>query len=50
MAWHLRSHLGDATWRGEAGLPMLPPVPAGGTPADCVDVLAARFEALGLRP
>jgi aminoglycoside phosphotransferase (APT) family kinase protein len=32
MALHLRTSLGDALWRTEAGLPLLLPRPGGGTP------------------
>ena len=44
MAWHVRTALGDALWRSEAGLPL----PDGGTPSGYVDQLAARFDALRL--
>jgi aminoglycoside phosphotransferase (APT) family kinase protein len=43
MAWHVRTALGDALWRSEAGVPL----PGGGTPASYVDDLHRRFEALG---
>ncbi len=46
MAWHVRTALGDALWRSEAGIPL----PGGGTPAGYVDELAARFDALQLGP
>ena len=34
MAVHVRTTLGDALWRSEAGLPLLLPRPGGGTPGD----------------
>lgn len=43
MAWHLRTVLGDALWRAEAGVPL----PDNRTPAQWVDDLSARFAALG---
>lgn len=43
MAWHLRTVLGDALWRTEAGVPL----PDKRTPAQWVDDLMARFTALG---
>lgn len=43
MAWHLRTVLGDALWRSEAGIPL----PDKRTPVQWVDDLAARFAALG---
>jgi len=46
MAWHLRSYLGEALWRSEAGLPLLLPLPGGGTPSDYVDQLSERFDML----
>jgi len=45
MAWHVRTALGDALWRSEAGIGL----PDGGTPPGYVDQLAARFDALELR-
>ena len=48
MALHLRTTLGDALWRSEAGLPLLLPCPGGGTPGDYVEELAARFALLGI--
>lgn len=48
MALHLRTTLGDALWRTEAGLPLLLPRSGGGTPDDYVDQLAARFALLGI--
>ena len=50
MALHVRTTLGDALRRSEAGLPLLLPRPGGGTPGDYVDELAARFAGLGLEP
>jgi aminoglycoside phosphotransferase (APT) family kinase protein len=44
MAWHLRTALGDALWRSEAGIPLADHR----TPAAWVDDLAARFSALGI--
>jgi hypothetical protein len=44
MAWHLRSALGDALWRSEAGIPL----PDHRTPPEWVDDLAKRFDALGI--
>ena len=46
MAWHLRTALGDALWRSEAGVPL----PDHRTPTEWVDDLATRFTALGLEP
>jgi aminoglycoside phosphotransferase (APT) family kinase protein len=46
MAWHVRTALGDALWRSEAGVPL----PDHRTPPEWVDDLADRFAALGLRP
>jgi hypothetical protein len=43
MAWHLRTVLGDALWRAEAGIPL----PGKRTPVQWVDDLTARFAALG---
>jgi aminoglycoside phosphotransferase (APT) family kinase protein len=43
MAWHLRTCLGDALWRAEAGVAL----PDRRTPAEWVDDLDARFAALG---
>jgi Phosphotransferase enzyme family len=50
MAWHLRSYLGEALWRGEAGLPLLLPLPGGGTASDYVDQLSERFGMLRFMP
>ncbi|MFF0338875.1 phosphotransferase family protein [Kribbella sp. NPDC004875] len=44
MAWHLRTALGDALWRSEAGVPL----PDHRTPREWVDDLAGRFAALGI--
>jgi aminoglycoside phosphotransferase (APT) family kinase protein len=46
MAWHLRTALGDALWRSEAGVPL----PDHRTPPAWVDDLATRFTALGIDP
>jgi Phosphotransferase enzyme family len=46
VAWHVRTALGDALWRSEAGLPL----PGGGTPASYVDDLRRKFEQLGEPP
>ena len=46
MAWHLRTALGDALWRSEAGVPL----PDHRTPADWIGDLAARFWQLGMDP
>jgi hypothetical protein len=43
MAWHVRTALGDALWRSEAGVPL----PAGCTPASYVDDIRRKFEELG---
>jgi aminoglycoside phosphotransferase (APT) family kinase protein len=48
MALHVRTTLGDALWRSEAGLPLLLPRPGGGTPDDYVDELAERLALLGV--
>jgi aminoglycoside phosphotransferase (APT) family kinase protein len=42
MAWHLRTVLGDALWRAEAGIPL----PDKRTPVQWVDDLTTRFAAL----
>jgi aminoglycoside phosphotransferase (APT) family kinase protein len=44
MAWHLRTVLGDALWRSEAGIPLADHR----TPPEWVDDLAARFTMLGI--
>jgi hypothetical protein len=46
MAWHLRTALGDALWRREAGIPLADHR----TPPEWVDDLAARFSMLGIDP
>ncbi|TCC55382.1 aminoglycoside phosphotransferase family protein [Kribbella pittospori] len=46
MAWHLRTALGDALWRSEAGVAL----PDHRTPHAWVDDLAQRFTALGINP
>lgn len=46
MAWHMRTALGDALWRSEAGIPLADHR----TPPEWVDDLAARFRALGIDP
>ena len=48
MALHVRTTLGDALWRSEAGLPLLLARPGGGTPTDYVEELATRFALLGI--
>jgi aminoglycoside phosphotransferase (APT) family kinase protein len=44
MAWHLRTALGDALWRSEAGVPL----PDHRTPPDWVNDLATRFSDLDI--
>jgi aminoglycoside phosphotransferase (APT) family kinase protein len=44
MAWNIRTVLGDALWRSEAGVAL----PDGGTPAEWVDGLHTRLAGLGL--
>jgi len=46
MAWHIRTVLGDALWRSEAGVGL----PDGGTPASWVGDLASRMRDLGCMP
>lgn len=46
MAWHLRTALGDALWRSEAGIPLADHR----TPPEWVDDLAVRFSLLGIDP
>ena len=48
MALHVRTSLGDALWRSEAGLPLLLPRAGGGTPDDYVDELAERLALLDI--
>ncbi len=45
MAWHIRTVLGDALWRSEAGVAL----PGGGDPSSWVDELAQRMLATGVR-
>src|SRR5205085_9728380 len=42
MAWHIRTALGDALWRSEAGGPL----PGGGTPSTYVDDIELKVRAL----
>ncbi len=44
MAWNIRTVLGDALWRSEAGVAL----PGGGTPAEWVDELGTRLADLDL--
>jgi aminoglycoside phosphotransferase (APT) family kinase protein len=45
MAWHIRTSLGDALWRAEAGVAM----PAGGTtPDEWFDLVENRLALLGV--
>jgi hypothetical protein len=44
MAWNMRTVLGDALWRSEAGVAL----PDGGTPAEWVDALGTRLSDLEL--
>jgi hypothetical protein len=46
MAWNVRTVLGDALWRTEAGVPL----PDGGSITDWISAIARRFEALGINP
>jgi hypothetical protein len=46
MAWHLRTVLGDALWRSEAGVAL----PGGGDPSTWVDDLKRRLCKLEVRP
>lgn len=45
MAWHLRTALGDALWRSEAGVPL----PDHRTPAEWIEDLSTRFTALNIQ-
>jgi aminoglycoside phosphotransferase (APT) family kinase protein len=45
LAWHVRTALGDALWRSEAGVPL----PGGGTPATYVDDLESKLESANVR-
>jgi hypothetical protein len=42
LGWHVRTVLGDALWRSEAGVPL----PGGGTPSSWVTDLEDCFERL----
>jgi len=42
LAWHVRTVLGDALWRSEAGVPL----PGGGTPSSWIADLEDCFERL----
>jgi aminoglycoside phosphotransferase (APT) family kinase protein len=44
MAWHIRTVLGDALWRGEAKVPL----PGGGTVEHWIEHLAAKLAALDI--
>jgi hypothetical protein len=44
MAWHIRTVLGDALWRSEAGVAL----PGGGDPSSWVDELARRMRSMGI--
>jgi aminoglycoside phosphotransferase (APT) family kinase protein len=46
MAWHMRTALGDALWRRQAGVAL----PDGRTPQEWVDELSARLDALAVGP
>jgi len=46
MAWHVRTVLGDALWRTEAGTAL----PDRGTVRGWIAALARRFDALGINP
>jgi aminoglycoside phosphotransferase (APT) family kinase protein len=46
MAWHLRTALGDALWRSEAGIPLADHR----TPPEWVEDMAKRFSALRIEP
>ena len=46
MAWHLRTALGDALWRSEAGIPLADHL----TSPEWVEDLAAHFSALAIHP
>jgi aminoglycoside phosphotransferase (APT) family kinase protein len=45
MAWHVRTALGDALWRSEAGVPL----PGGGTPSTYVDDIERKMRTLDER-
>jgi Phosphotransferase enzyme family len=40
LAWHIRTALGDALWRSEAGVPL----PGGGTPSTYVDDIESKLD------
>jgi aminoglycoside phosphotransferase (APT) family kinase protein len=40
LAWHIRTALGDALWRSDAGVPL----PGGGTPATYVDDIESKLD------
>lgn len=44
MAWHVRTVLGDALWRSQAGVQL----PGGGTPTEWVEDLRRRFDELDM--
>jgi hypothetical protein len=44
LAWHIRTVLGDALWRSEAGVPL----PAGGTVHDWIEALELRIARLAV--
>lgn len=46
LAWNVRTHLGDALWRTEAGVPL----PGGGDAATWVDDLGCRLHEFGFDP
>ena len=45
LAWHIRTALGDALWRSEAGVPL----PGGGTPSTYVDDIELKLSILAAR-
>ena len=45
MAWHIRTVLGDALWRSEAGVAL----PGGGDPATWVEALAQELRKAGVQ-
>ena len=45
LGWHIRTVLGDALWRSEAGVAL----PGGGTPSSCADDLDRRLWILTAR-
>lgn len=44
LAWNVLTHLGDAVWRTEAGVPL----PGGGDASTWMDDLSARMRAFGV--